>query len=109
MWLKIVNKTKWNFPNCLGAMDGKHVEIIVPPHSGSRFYNYFKQTFCIVLLGMADAKHKFIYSNAGIQGRISNGGVFKHPSLYEKLFTNSLNILQPAPSLTEKMKLHLYS
>jgi hypothetical protein len=29
-----------NFSNCLGAVDGKHVRIIKPCHSGSAYYNY---------------------------------------------------------------------
>jgi len=29
-----------HFPHCLGAVDGKHIRVIKPEHSGSMFYNY---------------------------------------------------------------------
>ncbi|XP_074028730.1 uncharacterized protein [Leptinotarsa decemlineata] len=31
---------KWNFPLCLGAIDGKHIRVKCPPNSGTIFYNY---------------------------------------------------------------------
>uniref|UniRef100_A0A915CXC5 DDE Tnp4 domain-containing protein n=1 Tax=Ditylenchus dipsaci TaxID=166011 RepID=A0A915CXC5_9BILA len=41
-WIDIAAKffSRWNCPNTLGAIDGKHVLIKRPPHSGSLYYNY---------------------------------------------------------------------
>ena len=59
-WLQIAEgfDASAQFPNCLGAMDGKHIRVKKPPHSGSRFFNY-KHYFSIVLMAVADSNYKF--------------------------------------------------
>lgn len=94
-WKEIADEfgTRWNFPHCIGALDGKHVVIQRPENTIGEFYNY-KGTDSIVLMAVVDANYRFIYVNVGCQGRISDGGVFKNTEFYKKLENNDLNFPQ---------------
>lgn len=97
-WRKISEefKEQWQFPNCLGALDGKHIVIQSPINSGTEFYNY-KGTFSVVLMALVNANYEFTYVNIGCQGRISDGGVFRNTSLFKKLAENELNLPEDEP------------
>lgn len=84
----------WNFPHCIGAVDGKHVVITAPPRSGSTYFNY-KNTHSIVLMAIANAQYKFIYIDVGCNGRIADGGVFNKCSFAVAMKNNQLHLPKP--------------
>lgn len=86
---------KWNFPNCLDAIDGKHAYIALkcPPNSGSEFYNY-KNVYSIVglLLACVDANYSFTVVDIGASGREIDGGIFTRSSFGKCFQSNSSSI-----------------
>lgn len=92
-WLRIAAdfNARFHFPNCLGAIDGKHIRIRKPNNSGSKFYNY-KGYFSIVLLAVTDANGKFLIIDVGSCGGNSDGGVFSRSIFGKRLNDGKLNL-----------------
>ncbi|KAG5869546.1 hypothetical protein JTB14_018678 [Gonioctena quinquepunctata] len=88
-------RIKWNFPGCIGAIDGKHVNIKAPTNCGSDFFNY-KGCNSIVLLALVDDDYCFSYVDVGSNGRASDGGVFTNFSLFNLLKNKTRNIPKDA-------------
>jgi hypothetical protein len=77
-------RERWNFPNVIGCIDGKHIRTKCPTKAGPLFYNY-KQFFSIVLQGVADSESIFIFIDIAAYGKQSDGGIFSASTLYHLL------------------------
>jgi hypothetical protein len=75
-----MNMQLWNFPNCVGAIDGKHIIMQAPGRAGFSFFNY-KKSYSIVLLVVCNATYQFTMVDIGESGRNSDGGVFANSNL----------------------------
>ena len=75
-WLAC-SKKRWQFPNCLDGLDGKHVKIYPPANSGSLYHN-FKGGFSVVLMALLDANLEFIHVDVGQCGGHADGGIWRN-------------------------------
>ncbi|XP_051168346.1 uncharacterized protein LOC127286094 [Leptopilina boulardi] len=74
---------KWNFPHCIGAIDGK---LILCSYKGR---------FSINLMSISDAYYRFTAVDIGAPGRRSDGGVFTESEMFRKFETNTFEIPNP--------------
>ncbi|XP_068089507.1 uncharacterized protein [Hyperolius riggenbachi] len=97
-WMQVADLfwRRCNFPHCIGAIDGKHVRVVCPPCSGSRYFNY-KKYFSLVLLAIVDADYKFLYVDIGSYGSSSDSTIFKNSKFGRLLESGRLDMPNPLP------------
>ena len=87
---------KWNFPHCVGAIDGKHVAIQAPMHSGAKFHNY-KGFFSVVLMAVVDANYIFRVVDVGGYGSGNDSGILWASEFGQALAEERLDLPDAEP------------
>ncbi|XP_070385621.1 uncharacterized protein [Dermacentor albipictus] len=97
-WLKVSAEfeERWNMPHCVGAIDGKHVNVECPANSGTVHHNY-KGSFSKSLIAVCDAQFRFLYVKIGHSGSDSDGGIFSRSTLQKEIARGTLALPPPRP------------
>ena len=95
-WIDIADEfnQRWNFPNAIGAIDGKHISIQKPTGGGSHYFNY-KNTHSIVLMAITGPNYECLYADIGANGRCSDGGIWSNSRMSTCIENNTLCIPVP--------------
>lgn len=105
-WELVAHKfeTLWNFPHCMGTLDGKHINFRPPRKDGSMYRNY-KGKDSIVLLALVDAEYRFLFVDIGRNGRMHDSAVFRESPLGIKMNDGTLNFPVPCevPGFNHKL------
>lgn len=81
-WIRVANELnyRWQLPNCVEAIDGKHIPIRKPHNAGSDDFNY-KRYHSIILMACVDANYKFISIDIGGKGAEGDAAIFNRMEL----------------------------
>ncbi|XP_065068543.1 putative nuclease HARBI1 [Rhopilema esculentum] len=103
-WKEIARgfEREWNFPHCIGALDGKHVAMECPKNQGSNFFNY-KAFHSIVLMTVCDANYCFTIVDIGGYGGDNDASIFGGSEMGMAFKEGEMDI--PKPDTTDGLTL----
>ena len=92
-WLNISRKfeERWNFPQALGAINGKHIKIQKPKNGGSFYYNY-KHPHSIILMAITGLEYECLHAVVASNGRVSDSGIWNKSSLLQGIQGGSVKL-----------------
>ena len=105
-WIEVANgfDEAWNYPHCLGAIDGKHIMIDCPKNCGSAYYNY-KAFHSVVLLAVCDAKYCFTFVDIGAYGSINDANVLSNSAFGNAFEEHPTDLNLPSASIYKDREL----
>ena len=97
-WLRIEKEfaTRWNFPNCCGALDGKHIMIASPAKTGTLYWNY-KGYLSLNHMALVNVNYKLTCIYVGDYGSNADGFVFRKSAFGQRFLDNDVNMPPPKP------------
>lgn len=98
---KIVDmEERWQFPCCWAALDGCHIPIKCPAGGGeaAKEYHNFKNFYSIVLMGLIDAKYRFVWASAGFPGNTHDSMILQATQLWK-----DINGSDAIPAISKKI------
>ncbi|KAJ8911443.1 hypothetical protein NQ315_008329 [Exocentrus adspersus] len=87
-------RNQWQFPNCIGSVDGKHITIKCPHKAGSNYWCYLNK-FSLVLMAIVGPDYRFIAVDIGGFGKNSDGGIFETSNMGKRFEENLMNVPKP--------------
>ena len=98
VWKKIEERfrNRWNVPQTVGTLNGKHIAVKKPKKSGSEYFNY-KGYFSMVLLALVDADYKLLWANMRASGSSSDAQIFTCSKLKRRIENGTLGLPPPEP------------
>ena len=76
-------RTKWEIPQCAGAIDGSHIPVKPPALNHTDYYNR-KGYYSVVLQAVVDDEYLFRDVMVGWPGSVHDARVFANSSVYHK-------------------------
>lgn len=87
---------RWNFPNGVGAIDGKRIILQQPFNAGSHYFDY-KSNNSVILLAIFGPKYECLWADIGTNGRAPDGGIWQRCNMKRSFETNDLCLPPPNP------------
>ncbi|KAK5983772.1 DDE Tnp4 domain-containing protein [Trichostrongylus colubriformis] len=78
--IALKTQQRFDYPRAVAFMDGKHIKIKRPAHSGAQYYNY-KKNYSIILLALVDCDYRILAFDLGAPGRVEYAEVYRRSNI----------------------------